>query len=57
MPQLLEIKEIENAVWVRVGVPGEFPSGVTLWTPDEVKKFRNNTVKECVRLLTEELVS
>ena len=39
MPEIAEIREIDGAIWVRVGVPGDFPSGVVLWTPDEAHAF------------------
>lgn len=35
MPQILEIKEIDDELWVRVGKPGDFESGIALWTPQE----------------------
>ncbi len=35
MPNILEIREIDGAAWVRIGKPGDFPSGVALWTPAE----------------------
>ncbi len=38
MPKIAEIREIDGEVWVRVGKAGEFPSGITLWTPEEEKK-------------------
>jgi len=42
MPRILEIKEIENELWVRVGKPGDFPSGVSLWTTEEERaKYRS----------------
>jgi len=44
MPQIAQIKEIDGEVWVRVGVPGDFPSGITLWTPEEVEAVKRDAV-------------
>ena len=38
MPKILEIKEIDGDIWCRVGTPGDFESGITLWTPDEQRE-------------------
>lgn len=35
MPKILEIKDMDGELWVRVGKPGEFESGIALWTPEE----------------------
>ena len=35
MPQILDLKEIDGELWACVGLPGDFPSGVALWTPEE----------------------
>ena len=40
MPKILEIKEIDGAAWVRIGKPGEFSTGVALWTPDEQQRVK-----------------
>ena len=41
MPKILELKEIDGALWCRVGNPPDFESGITLWTPDEqLKNFQ-----------------
>lgn len=42
MPQIAQIKEIDGEVWVRVGVPGDFLSGITLWTPEEVEAVKRD---------------
>lgn len=39
MPKTAETREIDGEVWVRVGVPGEFPSAITIWTPEEQRAF------------------
>ena len=44
MPKILEIKEIDGAAWVRIGVPGEFSNGVSLYTPDEVEREKRQAV-------------
>lgn len=44
MPKIAELREIDGAVWCRVGVPDEFPSGIALWTPDEVKEAKRVAV-------------
>ncbi len=50
MPKILEIKEIDFAVWVRVGEsPPDFPSGVALWTPEEQAENRNNALDEAAK--------
>ena len=36
MPKIAEIKEIDGAVWVRVGIAGEFPSGLAIMSPEEI---------------------
>lgn len=42
MPRILEMKEIDGELWCRIGTPGEFDSGVALYTPDEYKKDRRS---------------
>lgn len=53
MPRILDLKEIDGAVWARVGEPGDFPSGIALWTPDEVEQFRQKVVRGCVDAFAE----
>ncbi len=36
MPKIAEIKEIDGEVWVRVGVAGEFASGLAIMSPEEI---------------------
>ena len=50
MPKILELKEIDSALWVRLGLLGDFPSGVALWTPDEQKHARDEALEEAARL-------
>lgn len=50
MPKILELKEIDSALWVRLGSPGDFPSGVALWTPDEQRHARNEALEDAARL-------
>ena len=45
MPRILELREIDGEIWARVGVPGDFPSGVSLWTPDEQTNHRNHAIE------------
>lgn len=44
MPRIAELREIDGEIWCRVGVPGNFPSGIGLWTPDEVEKAKRDAV-------------
>ena len=37
MPKIAEIKEINGEVWVRVGKVGDFPSGVSIMSPEEIE--------------------
>lgn len=46
MPKILEVKEIDNELWVRLGVPGEFESGVALWTPEEQERNYNQGFRD-----------
>ena len=41
MPKILELREIDGAVWCRVGVIGEFGNGIALWTPEEQREKYN----------------
>ncbi len=50
MPQILEMKVIDDEVWTRLGKPGDFPSGVALWTPDEQTKNRDEALEDAARL-------
>ncbi len=45
MPKILEIKEINGNIWCRVGTPGDFESGITLWTPDEQREKYHEGLK------------
>ena len=40
MPKILELKEIDSELWVRIGTVGDFPSGISLWTPDEEQRVK-----------------
>jgi hypothetical protein len=44
MPRILELKDIDGELWVRLGEPGDFPSGVALWTPEEQKREKELAV-------------
>ncbi len=44
MPRIAELREINGEVWCRVGHPDDFPSGIAIWTPDEVEKERRDAV-------------
>jgi len=45
MPKIAELREIDGEMWCRVGVHGDFPSGIALWTPDEVERAEKNAVR------------
>ncbi len=40
MPKILELKEIDLELWVRIGTVDDFPSGIALWTPDEQQRIK-----------------
>lgn len=44
MPRIAELREIDGEIWCRIGKPGDFPSGIALWTPDEVERERQEAV-------------
>ena len=53
MPKILEMSMIDDALWCRVGDFGDFPSGVTLWTPDEITAHRNTVIEEAFNAIIE----
>ena len=53
MPRIAEIRDIDGDVWVRVGKPGEFPDGITLWTPEERKDNYLSGIKDAIRTLVD----
>lgn len=53
MPRILEVRDIDGELWVRVGKPEDFLSGVTLWTLTEKKDFRNSVLKHAVQVAEE----
>lgn len=50
MPRIAEIKEIDGEMWVRVGTPQDFPSGIAIWTPDEQIHNRDVALEDAARL-------
>ena len=50
MPKILELKEIDGNIWVMIGTPGNFLSGVALWTPDEQKQVAENERYKCAEI-------
>lgn len=44
MPKIAELREIDGQIWCRVGKPDDFPSGIALWTPDEVEREKRAAV-------------
>lgn len=40
MPRIAELREIDGAIWARVGTLGQLSIGIALWTPDEQAKVR-----------------
>ena len=61
MPKIAEIREIDGEVWVRVGKPGEFPSGLSIMSPEEIaaqareySKAYNHGYADCKRLMEEQ---
>lgn len=44
MPKITEIREIDGEIWCRVGKTGDFPSGIALYTPDEVTWLKRDAV-------------
>lgn len=53
MPKAMELKEIDGELWARVGKPGEFPSGVAMWTPEECKAFAEEQQKIALETIDE----
>ena len=49
MPKIMELKEIDGALWARIGAPGDFPSGVALWTPDDQDREMNGILEVAAR--------
>lgn len=45
MPKIVELTVINGDVWVRIGKPNEFPSGVALWTEEEQDWVRKDAVR------------
>jgi len=44
MPQIAEIKEIDDQLWVRMKMEGD-EGQVTLWTDKEIKEFKHACVR------------
>jgi len=57
MPKILEMKEIDGEVWVRVGKPPDFPSGVALWTPDEQSRLKRLSWNDAIEAAAEWLAN
>lgn len=55
MPHIAEIKEIDGEAWVRIGKPGEFPSGTAIWTPEEVEAFGKLERERCARIAEDQI--
>ncbi len=51
MPKIAELKEIGGDIWCRVRKPGEFESGIALWTPVEQAAYRKMTLLEAADVL------
>ena len=47
MPKLSELREIDGVLWARIDGVQQFPSGIALWTPEEVKGYRRNVLGVC----------
>lgn len=45
MPKILELVVIDGDLWTRIGKPGDFESGVALWTPEEQKWVREDAIR------------
>ena len=43
MPKIAKIREIEGHIWVKVGKPGEFESGIALLTPEEQQRHHKES--------------
>lgn len=58
MPRALELKHADGEIWCRVGAVtkdgADFPSGVSLYTPDEITArdaaIRAAAIEECARV-------
>ncbi len=46
MPRIVELKEIDGELWARIGRPGDFKDGVSLWTQGEKEAHRVNTLQD-----------
>lgn len=45
MPKILDLSVIGGDVWARVGTFGDYPSGLSLLTPDELEREKQNAVE------------
>ena len=53
MRRIFELREIDGGLWLRVGNPGDFPAGITEWTPEEQDRHRNDALEEAARMAGE----
>lgn len=53
MPKILELKVINGNLWARLGQPSDFPSGVSLWTPDEQAREKQLAGRDAIEALRE----
>jgi len=53
MPRLLELREINGDLWARIGKPGEFPSGVSILTEEEINNIRRDECLLVMALMTD----
>ncbi len=48
MPKICALRIIDGELWARIGKPGEFQSGIALWTPQEQEAQRLAELEKAV---------
>lgn len=51
MPKIIQLEQFGGALWARIGKPGEFKSGVALYTPEEIATLRKDELSVIVDLI------
>jgi hypothetical protein len=45
MPRIMELRVVDEELWAKIGRPEDFPSGVSLWTPEEQIQADKDAIK------------